>query len=508
MMDADENKLVIRKLIPASREEVFAAWTEAESVAQWMCPGQVITAPAQLDVRVGGSFRILMKTETEDIEHTGEYQVVDPPSKLVFTWISKGTGHQPTLVTIELSQHGNACELVLTHEGFTNADAVKRHHGGWSQIVDRLALHVAPRAVTHVVMLPASPAEVFEALLDPEIHARVTGAPAVIERRAGGNFSLYGGHLTGRLVEWKDNERLVEEWRAEDWPPGSSSRITFTLTPLDGGTETQLTMVQSGVPADRFESINKGWWTHYWTPMIKFFRDTDRRPPSPAVVIAQLPGESIQYRSARNRLLQAEIAMKDQRERVAQMRRELPMGRVVATDYVFREGPADLNDEAAANVRDIRLSELFADGKDSLIVDHLMWAAGDKLPCPMCNMWADGYDAVAQHIGNKVNFVLVAKVEIARLRDWARRRGWDKIRLLSSHDNTFNRDFLVEDDKGQRPGVSVFRRQPDGRIYHFYTTEAALGPGHHRGIDLFSPVWNLLDLLPEGRENWMPKHFY
>lgn len=131
-----------------------------------------------------------------------------------------------------------------------------------------------------------------------------------------------------------------------------------------------------------------------------------------------------------------------------------------------------------------------------------------KLPCPMCNMWADGYDAVAAHVGDKVNFVLVSKVQIDRLREWGRRRGWNKTRLLSSHQDTFNRDFLVEDDDGQRPGVSVFKRGQDGKIYHFYTTEVILQPGHHRGIDPFSPVWNLFDLLPEGREMWMPKHFY
>jgi predicted dithiol-disulfide oxidoreductase (DUF899 family) len=124
-------------------------------------------------------------------------------------------------------------------------------------------------------------------------------------------------------------------------------------------------------------------------------------------------------------------------------------------------------------------------------------------------MWADSYDAVAQHVGNKVNFVLVARVEIEKLRQWARGRGWGKIRLLSSHGNSFNRDFLVEDEQGgQKPGVSVFSRGADGKIHHFYSTEASLGPGHHRGIDLFSPVWNLFDLLPEGREMWMPKHFY
>jgi predicted dithiol-disulfide oxidoreductase (DUF899 family) len=220
-------------------------------------------------------------------------------------------------------------------------------------------------------------------------------------------------------------------------------------------------------------------------------------------------GESDEYRRLRDQLLEAEIALKDQRERVAALRRQLPMGALVETDYVFREGPADIQDKSPASFRDVRLSELFASGKDRLIVDHMMWAANDKLPCPMCNMWADSYDAVAQHVGNKVNFVLVARVEIEKLRQWARGRGWGKIRLLSSHGNSFNRDFLVEDEQGgQKPGVSVFSRGADGKIHHFYSTEASLGPGHHRGIDLFSPVWNLFDLLPEGREMWMPKHFY
>jgi predicted dithiol-disulfide oxidoreductase (DUF899 family)/uncharacterized protein YndB with AHSA1/START domain len=449
-----------------------------------------------------------MKSDTEDFDHVGQYQVVDPPSKLVFTWISKGTQNQTSLVTIELAQQRDMCELMLTHEQLPNADAAKHHQGGWNQIADRLAAHLAPRSITHMVAIPAPPPEVFEALLDPAKHAQFTGAPAAIERRAGGSFSLYGGHLTGKLLEWSDSQRIVEEWRAQDWSAGHYSKVTFDLAPVDGGAHTQLSMTQTGIPANRFEDINRGWQTHYWKPMAEFFGKTDRRPETFVRVTAELPGESIQYRSARNRLLQAEIALKDQRERVAQLRRELPMGRLVETDYVFREGPADIHDESTASLRKVRLSELFAPGKDSLIVDHLMWAPGDKLPCRMCNMWADSYDAVAPHVSDKVNFVLVAKVEIGALRDWARRRGWDKIRLLSSHDNTFNRDFLVEEDHAQRPGVSVFRRQPGGKIYHFYTTEAAFGPAHHRGIDLFSPVWHLLDLLPEGRENWMPKHSY
>jgi predicted dithiol-disulfide oxidoreductase (DUF899 family) len=221
-----------------------------------------------------------------------------------------------------------------------------------------------------------------------------------------------------------------------------------------------------------------------------------------------IKGESESYRKLRDELLEAEIALKNQTERVAVLRRELPPGPLVETDYVFREGPADLNDDSPANYREVRLSELFAPGKDSLIVDHLMWAPGDELPCRMCNMWADGYAAIAPHVSDKVNFVLIAKVELGRLRAWARRRGWNKFRLLSSHDNTFNRDYFAEDERGQQPAVSVFKRAPDGKICFTYTTEMSRNPGHHRGIDPFSAVWHLFDLLPEGRENWMPKHFY
>jgi len=227
----------------------------------------------------------------------------------------------------------------------------------------------------------------------------------------------------------------------------------------------------------------------------------------------KLQGETDELRKLRNELLEAEIALKDQRESVAVLRRQLPMGPPIATDYLFREGPSDIHDESPEKFKEVRLSELFSPGKDRLIVDHLMWGAADKSPCPMCNMWADGYNAIAPHVSQKANFVLVAKVEIGKLRDWGRRQRWDKIRLLSSGQCSFNGDFGVENDKGQHPGVSVFSREPDGKIHHFYTTEASLRPAtngnpNHRGIDLFTPVWNLFDLLPEGRENWSPKLSY
>ena len=137
------DRLVVRRVIRASREIVFAAWTNPESMKHWMCPGDIVAADAQLDPRPGGSYRIVMKGPTREYEHTGEYLAVEPPSKLVFTWISNSTGNEPTLVTVELFERGADCELVLTHERFASAGAMRHHRGGWGQIADKLALHLA-----------------------------------------------------------------------------------------------------------------------------------------------------------------------------------------------------------------------------------------------------------------------------------------------------------------------------------------------------------------------------
>src|SRR5712692_7362605 len=103
-------------------------------------------------------------------------------------------------------------------------------------------------------------------------------------------------------------------------------------------------------------------------------------------------GESEDYRQGREDLLAAELALKDQVERVAALRRALPPG-MYAPDYVFREGPMDLSRNDPEEFRDVRLADLFTDGHDTLLVDHLMFAAQDEEPCVMCSMWADGYNA-------------------------------------------------------------------------------------------------------------------
>lgn len=110
-----------------------------------------------------------------------------------------------------------------------------------------------------------------------------------------------------------------------------------------------------------------------------------------------LKGQSEDYIRQRQELLEAELALPEQRERVAQLRRQLSRNSHVYEDYVFHEGPAGLSRNSESDYFETRLSEFFEDGKDSLIVDHLMYAPDDEKACPMCNMWADGYNAIVPH---------------------------------------------------------------------------------------------------------------
>ena len=207
------------------------------------------------------------------------------------------------------------------------------------------------------------------------------------------------------------------------------------------------------------------------------------------------------------RLKRDEIELRNHAEEVAAARRALPPGEVVKKDYVFFEGPADLSKNGARSFRQVKLSQLFGPGRRELLIYHYMFAPKDNKPCPMCTMWCDGYDRIEPYVKKRVNFALVTKAPIAKLRRWARGRGWKNIRLVSSYGTTFNRDFKVEDrDENQSPAISVFTKDRDGTVRHYYQKFAELDARHNRGIDLLTPVWNLFDLLPSGRANWFPNY--
>jgi uncharacterized protein YndB with AHSA1/START domain len=128
--------LVVRRQIAVPRERVFEAWLDSESLAHWMRPGDFTHATVTVDPRVGGGFRIVMEGRTDggDYEHRGEYLAIEPPSLLSFTWISKATDYEPTVVTIEFHERGTGTELVLTHRRLP-PKAVDGHRRGWTDIV-------------------------------------------------------------------------------------------------------------------------------------------------------------------------------------------------------------------------------------------------------------------------------------------------------------------------------------------------------------------------------------
>ncbi len=139
------HRVVIRRRMPAPREVVFEAWIDPEGIREWMCPGDVTSAEAVLDVRVGGSFRIVMKAPDKDHVHIGTYQVVEPPSKLVFTWSAEDNPSAMTLVTVEFFSQGDESELVITHEKFVQPDVAKRYEGGWGAIAEKFAGYLSRR---------------------------------------------------------------------------------------------------------------------------------------------------------------------------------------------------------------------------------------------------------------------------------------------------------------------------------------------------------------------------
>src|SRR2546430_13021234 len=161
-----------------------------------------------------------------------------------------------------------------------------------------------------------------------------------------------------------------------------------------------------------------------------------------------LPNESAEYLSKREELRLAEIELRNTRERVAALRRELPKGATIQ-DYEFLEGPTSLN-EGDEPTGKVRLSELFTAPDRSLVIYHFMYGKKQANPCPMCTAWIDGYNGVAHHIAQNVDLAIVAAADPSTLRAHARNRGWDKLRLLSAGDSTFKYDLGSEDDEGHR----------------------------------------------------------
>jgi len=222
----------------------------------------------------------------------------------------------------------------------------------------------------------------------------------------------------------------------------------------------------------------------------------------------RFPGESDKYRDARNKLLKAEIELREQIEAIASQRRELPIGGNVKEDYEFEE-LEKIPGNGKAKIT--RLSELFTNNNTSLIIYSFMFSEEMQSPCPSCTSILDSMEGSVKHVNQKVDLVVVAKSPISRIKNFANGRGWKNLRLVSSEKNSYNRDYFAEGEDGsQWPACNVFTKR-EGGIHHFYSTEllyvkSDMQPRH---VDLLWPLWNFFDLTTEGRGlDWYPKLNY
>jgi predicted dithiol-disulfide oxidoreductase (DUF899 family) len=238
----------------------------------------------------------------------------------------------------------------------------------------------------------------------------------------------------------------------------------------------------------------------------------------------RFPGESGEYRRERNRLLDAEIDLRRAIERVAAQRRALPPGGTVPEDYVFESADGERGQ--------VKFSELFAPGKDTLVIYSFMfprWKGDDRpgpasgktaalpraeTPCPSCTSILDSLDGAAPHLSDRLNLAVVAKSDTERVRAFAEERGWRHLRLLSSRGNTYNRDYHAESPEGdQIPILNVFVRDGEG-FRHSWATEVMFAPRDEgedpRHVDAIWPIWSVLDMTPAGRgtEQAFPKLDY
>lgn len=138
-----ESVVKVVRTLKASPEQVFDAWTDAERLQQWLCPDPGFVAEATCDPVVGGRYRIVKILDSGADEVTGEYLVVDPPNRLVFTWAAGTTQNRTTQVTVILRPDGESTEMTIIHERLPSRPIHEGAQLAWASICDRLTTLLA-----------------------------------------------------------------------------------------------------------------------------------------------------------------------------------------------------------------------------------------------------------------------------------------------------------------------------------------------------------------------------
>lgn len=219
----------------------------------------------------------------------------------------------------------------------------------------------------------------------------------------------------------------------------------------------------------------------------------------------RFPGEPDAYRKARDELLDAEVELRAHIEAVAAQRRALPPGGRLKDDYRFERPDGD------GGVATVSFEDLFA-GHDSLILYTMMFGPDWDAPCPSCASIVDSINANSYAVAESSGIAVVAAATADQIRDWSRRRNWS-VDIVSGTNSSYVIDYagFETDDPALVSCMNVFRRTPEG-IFHFWASELLSRPmdnGHPRHVDSIWPMWNLLDMTPQGRgDAIIPKQDY
>ncbi|HEY1328618.1 MAG TPA: DUF899 family protein [Casimicrobiaceae bacterium] len=213
------------------------------------------------------------------------------------------------------------------------------------------------------------------------------------------------------------------------------------------------------------------------------------------------PGDSEAYRRAREALLVEEIELRRHIWRVAEQRRQLPLGGE-AEDYRF-------TDEQG---KEHRLADLFG-GHGTLVTYFWMYGPERERPCPMCTSILGSLDVPMRDIEQRVAFAVLGRSPVARQLAFARERGWTNLRFYQCVGDAFAKDYRgLAPDGSEWAALDVWVRKDDN-VHHFWAASESFGtedPGQdaHLAPEI-APLWNILDLTPGGRgTDWYPKLEY
>jgi predicted dithiol-disulfide oxidoreductase (DUF899 family) len=214
------------------------------------------------------------------------------------------------------------------------------------------------------------------------------------------------------------------------------------------------------------------------------------------------PGESREYREARQELLAEEIEFRRHMTRLAAQRQALPPGPTIKKDYRFKD----------ANGENVGLRELFGD-HDTLVTYFWMYGPQRERPCPMCTNWLGAVNGNAPDIKQRVALKILGRSPVERQNAFARERGWDGLDFVQTVGDEYAKDLgILTDDGSESPALVVYKRSGD-EIRLFWAsemhTEMADPDQDPRDAPDIASLWSILDLTPAGRgKDWYPKLSY